>query len=91
MVFCCYCRGERKISVASNSERWAPCSFWKTYYQVVCYNESKSQTEIYYMLNVFINKQAKPVIQLVSSVKSQILILLDTLPTTLPEKLTLSK
>lgn len=91
VVFCCYCRGERKISVASNSERWATCSFWKPYYQVVCHNESKSQTEIYYMLNIFINKQAKPVIQLVSSVKSQILILLDTLPTPLPEKLTLSK
>lgn len=29
---CCYCRGEGQILVASNSERWATCSFSKPYY-----------------------------------------------------------
>lgn len=63
-------------------------SFPKPYYQVVCYDESKSQTEICHMLKIFINKQAKPVVQLISSMQSQLLILLDTLPNTLHERFT---
>ena len=83
---CCYCRGEGQISAASNSERWATCYFSKPYYQVVCYNEIKSQMEICHMLKIFLNRQAKPVIQLASSVRSQLLIFLYILPSTLHER-----